>query len=980
MATNKALRAAPPKRLDNYVVSIKKLFGGPDSVPDSAFIEEKYLITYQDILLVNPYDGYSDYKPIGFDIKINDKTYREFAVSCGWMVLKDPDGGTTGPTFWYDVLDSVDPQAQIGNNAIINPTFSYDHILLAPWFDRNIPTARTIDELQLQYYTTKITPSVEQDIEQGKDVRNWPYDSVDHGVRYLNSYDSKKGKYLLVRWTVSQNNYNNRIKFEVALYESGRIEYRYWPSKTYEASDGMGSPSYATVGIFWSNSSLGANKFRDIAPLFDHNKEARTIYELGGSQYSPAYSETSDYWSNVQPYSMNASYLNWPKNGAVVTFSPPTNPGKFLPRKISSLANSTKKLVPKTGLFDDRKTVNFYSSSVLINMPSSLPSRLIGDTGDIDISLQQLLFTSGSIKMYGSVKKNVIDSQKELLNVFESAFSNADFSFNESQKNYDVISEDSFYSAGSALEIFGDGFSTPLKSKVQFNLSFPVAKSSKMPPTTSSFYYYDVEKSMWTMANPGGYRPPEAMVADSNPSAAELGIGDNQNYKYRVTETSKCFDAVGRKVVSGSSIIDFSNLISGSSSELTFQTDSAIGAIFNSDAQFENEASVNSAMSKKYVNTVQSNKSFYPEKSQIISFPTEYPFLIEKVVVSVPLYMSGSWFKDLTTCNRAFGDSGDSYGVPSGAIDFGGPGLTFALMCPRRTYDNCYLDLIASGTITHEADDTASVVLYKDSGMSYYSMRPVGFRSFSNPTTVVSGTNNVFSGDVKLKMEAAVAGGLTIARNDRSLLLSNTGSNAQHAYALISSSSTFFVRGGNLDPDASALGYNYYNAFDNDPVFYTSRAPRIYIQQVSPQSRGSTGFEFSGNSILGGSFANFNLENVVKNPLYISQPSSLPVDVTTAINSPGFNFEAVSLYSTVDSRPSPYLIFPGDKIVLSISKTRPVIYKAVRTGGIPLFGGFGSRYESYYLTGSHDTVMLNTGSINVTIYGSYVREGVEYNP
>ena len=61
-----------------------------------------------------------------------------------------------------------------------------------------------------------------------------------------------------------------------------------------------------------------------------------------------------------------------------------------------------------------------------------------------------------------------------------------------------------------------------------------------------------------------------------------------------------------------------------------------------------------------------------------------------------------------------------------------------------------------------------------------------------------------------------------------------------------------------------------------------------------------------------------------------------------------------------------------------MSKTRPVIHKAVDTGDG--FMNFGARYETYILTGSHGTVMLNTGSINITVYGSYIQEGTEYHP
>jgi hypothetical protein len=84
----------------------------------------------------------------------------------------------------------------------------------------------------------------------------------------------------------------------------------------------------------------------------------------------------------------------------------------------------------------------------------------------------------------------------------------------------------------------------------------------------------------------------------------------------------------------------------------------------------------------------------------------------------------------------------------------------------------------------------------------------------------------------------------------------------------------------------------------------------------------------------------------------------------------------VSVYSLVDNQKSPYLLLPGDKLTLILSKTRPVIHKV--TGGS---GAFGVRsFRHAILTGSHGTVMLNTGSIDLTLYGSYVRQGMEFNP
>jgi len=115
----------------------------------------------------------------------------------------------------------------------------------------------------------------------------------------------------------------------------------------------------------------------------------------------------------------------------------------------------------------------------------------------------------------------------------------------------------------------------------------------------------------------------------------------------------------------------------------------------------------------------------------------------------------------------------------------------------------------------------------------------------------------------------------------------------------------------------------------------------------------------------------------------VAPTGSLPSAYTTKIDGDvDFTCDAVSVYSLVDNQKSPYLLLPGDKLTLILSKTRPVIHK-VTHGKNPSYETdfYGVRYfEHALLTGSHGTVMLNTGSIDLTLYGSYVRQGVEFNP
>ena len=978
MTTSKSSRVRAPRITENYVASIQTLFNDPETVPDKKFLAGKYITSGVSLATAASNESaYSIVEPIGFGIEINGKTYTEFSVAtAGWIFLRDPAGGTTTSTFYEDILDAA---ADIYDNTKISTSFDYNHIFLPIWFDRNHSVGRSVAAIKADQYSTPITSQIETDITSGINTSFWPYDSIDYGVRYVNHYDNKKGKCLLVRWTVSQQNYGNRLKFEIALFESGRIEYRYWPIKTFEAGNSAGVASSATVGVFWHQSGK-TNLWRDFAPLLGYQREVRLASamqsQLGGAIYEATYTDNSKVYANT----ISATY--WPKNGAVITYSPPVKPLKILPRKIIGEMNATREIIRSPGLFDDRRTIPFVSGG-LVHMPSTLPTRLMGDSGNVDVSLLQSLFVSGSdlgslfIPSNGRVIKSAIDSQLAQLEAIEKTNKVSDFSFNEGEKNYEATyTSSSFYATGSSIEEFGLGFSSPLKSKTQLSFSFPVTKQTTMPSLTSSFYYYDQSLQQWKHS---AYSFASNIKAKRVARQAQRGDYES-SYTYIVTETAIGFDAVGRKVVSGT--------FPAAQDSVLRQSDRSIGAFFNAPATKiigatvmdfveQSTTSRSTSIEKKFGNSITDNINFFPSSSLGFDVNVEYPFLIEKIVAEIPLYISGDWFNDKTTCNKAFGDLGLAAGLTSGTIDFGGPGITFAVMCGKKSLNVSYLDIIASGTIIPSGDDIKDVVLYKNTGMNNYVLRPIGFKSFSNATKAISGgSSNIYDARVKLELTPSIAGGLTLARNDRSTHIKvaqeySRDYNRPKCVQLLTS------------PTLIASGESEFNAGDNDSDtgVYPNRSTRIYLQQLSPLSRGTTGVEFSGNSILGGNIAYFNSEREVSNPLYYSASGSLSSEFKTKIDSANFAFEAISLYSLVDSRSSPYLIMPGDKLSISLSKTRPVIYKMFQTA---TEGGTGnSRVDTYganTLTGSHDTVMLNTGSIDITLYGSYIRGGVEFNP
>jgi hypothetical protein len=114
----------------------------------------------------------------------------------------------------------------------------------------------------------------------------------------------------------------------------------------------------------------------------------------------------------------------------------------------------------------------------------------------------------------------------------------------------------------------------------------------------------------------------------------------------------------------------------------------------------------------------------------------------------------------------------------------------------------------------------------------------------------------------------------------------------------------------------------------------------------------------------------------IKNPFFMtgSKPtvtagvvtagqSTMPAQMINALNT-GVTFHVVTAVPLVSHAPSPYLIFPGDKLVLGISKTRPFFYNGTLN---PTSGSI-----------VHD-VSLITGSVNITFYGSLVQNGSEFH-
>jgi hypothetical protein len=951
-------------------------------------------------------DNASSPIPIGFDFSFDNITYKEFAVSMhGWMVLVDPTQG------YFNTSEVIG----IGTswlNTRINEMFSSKAVLLAPWFDDSRALAATPSSLVDVDYTYSAVN--EARYAAGLEPPPISLNAVSHGISYYHDNQSPRGRRLIVRWSILSNFYNatasSVLKFEVVIYESGTIEFRYTP-RTSIAAPVYGYPSSgnkplpavyagyegATIGIFMPN---GNWRFRDFSVGLGYREGARQEYIYGGFVYTSAYSDTDQsgnptYTSGGEDFGYTTTYtvnlvpgINWPglsTEGSIFTFSPPINRRVILPRKDVRSLDSRLSLptVARTGddrlgnapsFFDDRRSPEYASTFVssgstatnvngtIVNYPTTMV-RFFGGTTPGVLERQDLF--SGDMLVTGSIVKSSIENfigqlpQQYIL------------PYNESHRpEQDQLTlSSSFYATGSSISGVGEGFDYPLKSKTMVRIALPVSDPVQMPGVTSSIYYYNRTAKCWEVPANSTYALP---IGATTPPLGNTN-GDWQNPLTNLNlgsmpEDARGFNAVGSIVSSGS------HTPSVPSEYIEFfttsdQTDAGIGANYNNTL-------LPKFIGKSYPKSVRNNAQYQATSDETFTLPITSPFLIEKATFEIPLAMGPGWFNDQTQTFVPF-NQGSLSGHEGLAIDLAGPGLTVALMRQIQLDSgvggipasgstqpipstSTIRDLILTGTITHSVDYVSGVLFTKYTGSGfpyeYTFLRPFGFLSFANPAgAVVQAPGDLsFTGSVLVQAQATSVAGVDLAYFN--LIYEPLGSTTASGTIALLNNPTLPL------PSAGVLGSNtFVNA--------------MTTPSVAPLGRAGTGFQQAGRAILGNEFGTLQnaadqTGNSVPSPFYVGpNESDIPQSVQAVLKAGesqgGYEFltfahAVVSLKSHFES---PYLVMPGDKLVLSISKMRPVVINAS---------------EGLMTTGSHD-VQLMPGNIHITLYGSQIAEGVEYH-
>lgn len=539
-------------------------------------------------------------------------------------------------------------------------------------------------------------------------------------------------------------------------------------------------------------------------------------------------------------------------------------------------------------------------------------------------------------------------------------------------KLFEQGSLDDFYVSGSSASLSEDVFSfaSSLSNKAQVKISFNVTSNSTVLPSSCSIYYFNKDISGWEI--------PQSVLPDIAGPLDKISIkppaASPQTSGSWTSEDFVGFDYRGNALSSGSQNI-YRQVIGPFYAQRVedVRADLASTTVLNPDLQAE-------YMTRDFNKSFQRNPDYSANDSQTFSLPLERPFLIEKVVIEIPFCFGKSWFGDKSTvclCTSSLGDytiNGTSPGsYATFLVDEGGPALTVSLLSQKKYGTSTIRDIITKSVVTHKEDVNKEVVLktlYDGiiNPFLAYTLHTNGLDPEDVDSVVSPGLNNYYTGSVIVKSTPSISNGVNISFGEGS----------------------------------SAVGYSTTSqgllSFATDWLSSEYKKPLFTIfSGVDVFGRGSTGFSPSGGSIFGREYSTATEDTQLrdgsfKNPYYIEDSSKRNAILSTMSTS----FSTTQKVAIVlgkkfigTKKDSPYLMYPGEKLILALSKTRPAMSKMkidfnTTTNPDALTKGISHLVSCSYFNdlagqNGHD-VQFNTGSINITFYGSYIREGNSYRP
>lgn len=965
-----------PAVFENYVLTREtSVDTGLSNVADNKFMPAQGLAGRP-----NEDDNVGSVSLIGFDFTFDGLVYNRYLCSPnGWLALVDPTAD------WNPVnVTSALFQSGTMKNEGINLNNSTKHVLLAPWFDdlRNV-SANLNDASPFSYGVTKKIR-----VAQGFEPPPLILQPQSAGVKTFLDERGPLGRRLIIRW-LSLSDFANAstvIKFEVVLNENGVVEFRYAPKKSFAIAAtkwGTGPDDYiedATVGIF-----AGTNRFRDFALGLGRSDRARARYIYGGATYDPNFFD-SGFESTAPSGLVSRPYvwrlvpaIHWPgldAQGTAFVFSPPKEKRKILPRlEVRNQDNKTSlPTVARTGderqgsalsVFDDRRAIAFTSNTV-VNYPTTL-QRYSGDS-EPSITARQDLF-SNDFLVTGSITK--AGAEQYLGGTVPKSI--APFNENKIFDNDPSATTDEFFMSGSSISQLGLGLQQSLRSKTQIRFSLPVDYVTTMMGASSSIYFYNKRSRAWNvplnssyiLTNLGSTSPP---VGNTRGDIADVAKQVKMNI---IPEDARGFGPIGNFVTSGSR-----NIANDTQSDVLISASYGIRTL----AQ---------ALDKQYDKTITNNPSYKATDDEIFKLPINQPFLIERAVIEIPLTAGDGWFADKTTAFMPWDSSGTLR-----PFDFGGPALTIGLFNQTVAGESCVSELIMSGTITHHFDDVNELYVSRDPTNRdplSYAYAKSGFRAYgAKPGAVVYPTSSgstgyIFTGSAAVHCEAQVSNGPILQYEWHASGVESHISEVSNAVLDFLNTEEIIL----TDFFSSSVGGS------PGPGAARFKEQSVKLAYLNNFGRSARGFQSSGRSIYGKEFNTTQTvaikNNKIKNPFNLStifgtkltyanlyallSSSNMAYLVPAIVSSENVTMTtAIPLEAPL---PSPYLVYPNDELVLTVSKTRPF---AFLTSGSFSIDVTTDKSNKQYTSGSklHD-VALSSGSINIILYGSLLKEGVEFH-
>lgn len=513
--------------------------------------------------------------------------YTRAAISfSGVVVLIDPNSVVTTP---QDAFDHV--CLDINDNTSIKSTFTQESLLLCPWWDpTQITVATNPYSLQSLIFPTIFTYQKYGFI---------PFEELspplhmqdDGGVLFAHCVETVNGKCSIIKWCTLETNdpYSRLLRYELALYENGNIEFRYSTPQQKNTSDTNGN---AVVGIFMPNSS---NRFRDLS-----NKDERGMYKWGGFTYKSTYSDPN---FTTPYYASNNGRENWPgwlSGKSTYSFIKPHPIRDLLPRQEIKLEQAPD----YTSLFVSRRAIPALTGAV-----------------DSPIALSYLDIDSDGGNKTGLFNGELVALRNRNINDV-SRFTQP--TINLKPFNDEIIDDPTFmFASASSIDTSIPNFTTRLQSREIITIEKQINNSVKFLPEISTVVQFSDAGKQFVYCAPERLKNPNLEIK----RAAEDCLG---------------FNALGYWVASGTT-----SALSQSQSTFSpglYNNNSSATDIDMLGSYYKSSMSLNDS----YVNFTEMSVTFSKSLYEPIKLNIDRPFVVEAIEINLPVVANDDWFKQLS--------------------------------------------------------------------------------------------------------------------------------------------------------------------------------------------------------------------------------------------------------------------------------------------------------------------------------------------